>query len=193
MLNVTIDGSNIAFAGAGGVGKTTLAHALCKRFGLNFLTSHIADIGMDMGLKKYSDKENMQLAFQWSILEAQIAKENALIENGIKFVTDRSSLDYIPYMIQKSVGTQEEQDAYIKLARANTRHYDLIVFIPYLFTPSESDLSKNKWKQRSVSEVVETSETIFREIVDLNVPVLCIDTDGVDNRMTQLLDHFCIK
>ena len=193
MLNYSIDKLKIAFAGAGGTGKSTIAQALrdyyvsreCK---INYLPSQISNIGKQMGLNHYNAFHPNQCAFQWSILFAQIEKERALFDNGYGYITDRCSLDYIANAIQK---IEEKKlngslmSYYFQIAREHAKMYDLIVFIPVEFENTESDKKLNNWKERDNEKRKRTNDIIYGELVKNNVSYLQV-SGSVNNRMQQI-------
>lgn len=193
MSDYSIDTLKIAFAGAGGTGKSSIAQAIrdyyissgCK---INYLPSRISDIGKQMGLNHYNAFHPNQCSFQWSILFAQIAKEQALSENGYGFVTDRCSLDYIANAIQKIEEKKLNSSLmsyYFQIAREHARTYDLIVFIPVEFENTESDKKTNSWKERDNEKRKRTNDIIYGELVKNDIAYLRV-SGSVNNRMQQI-------
>lgn len=196
MSDYSIDKLKIAFAGAGGTGKSTLAQAFrdyytSLEYKVNYLPSHISDIGKQMGLSHYNSYHINQCAFQWSVLFAQIAKEQAFVENGYGFVTDRCSLDYIANSIQKLEEkklSNRSMSYYFQVAREHAKTYDLIVFIPVEFDNTESDKKNNSWKERDNEKRKRTNDIIYGELVKSDIPYLSI-SGSVNNRMQQIQEY----
>ena len=196
MSDYSIDKLKIAFAGAGGTGKSTLAQALrdyytSLEYKVNYLPSHISDIGKQMGLSHYNSYHVNQCAFQWSVLFAQIAKEQAFVKNGYGFITDRCSLDYIANSIQKLEEKKLSNGSmsyYFQVAREHAKTYDLIVFIPVEFDNTESDKKINSWKERDNEKRKRTNDIIYGELVKSDIPYLSI-SGSVNNRMQQIQEY----
>lgn len=90
--------SGIGISGCHGVGKTTLAKAFSNKFNVAFVSSRasqvIADAGFDARLSYgFSDR----LRLQSLILES--ALEDYCAASGGAFVTDRTPLDYLAYLL----------------------------------------------------------------------------------------------
>lgn len=196
MSDYSIDKLKIAFAGAGGTGKSTLAQALrdcytstkCK---VNYLPSHISDIGKQMGLNHYNSYHVNQCAFQWSVLFAQIAKEQAFAENDYGFVTDRCSLDYIANSIQKLEEKKLSNGSmsyYFQIAREHAKFYDLIIFVPVGFENTESDKKINMWKERDNEKRKRTNDIIYGELVKSGISYLNV-SGSIDDRLKQVQDY----
>lgn len=196
MSDYSIDKLKIAFAGAGGTGKSTVAQAVrdyyvSSGYKINYLPSHISDIGKQMGLNHYNAFHPNQCSFQWSILFAQIAKEQALFENGYGFVTDRCSLDYIANAIQKIEDKKLNSSLmsyYFQIAREHAKTYDLIVFIPVEFENTGSDKKTNSWKERDNEKRKRTNDIIYGELVKNDIAYLRV-SGSVNNRMQQIQEY----
>lgn len=193
MSDYSIDKLKIAFAGAGGTGKSTIAQAIrdyyiSSGFKMNYLPSHITEIGKQMGLNHYNAFHPNQCAFQWSILFAQIEKEQALSKNGYGFVTDRCSLDYIANAIQKIEDKKLNSNLmsyYFQIARDHAKTYDLIVFVPVEFENTDADKKLNSWKERDNIKRKRTNDIIYGELVKNDIPYLRI-SGSVNNRVQQI-------
>lgn len=196
MSNYNVENLKICFAGAGGTGKSTLSQALRDYYvslgiKINYLPSHIVNVGKQMGLSSYNAFHVNQCSFQWSILFSQIEKERALSENGYGFITDRCSLDYIANTIQKIEDKKLVSSAmshYFQIAREHAKTYDLIVFIPVEFENTESDKKINSWKERDNEKRKRTNDIIYGELVKSDIPYLSI-SGSVNNRMQQIQEY----
>lgn len=153
----------IAFAGAGGTGKGTLGKILTDHYHIPFINSFISDIGKMMSMKNYMDVESEQdaLVYQYSILFGQIAQEHAVQQITDVYISERSVYDYIPYYLEKGLSDDKYLDIIHKWGNEN---YDLIVFLPVCFTPS--DKNTNTWRERDDEKRQRTSNIILTALND---------------------------
>jgi nicotinamide riboside kinase len=85
----------IAFSGAAGTGKTTLAKDISEKLQLHYVEVGSRSVAREMGYKSpYDvDRDGKRLEFQKSLLEAKIKYESERND----FVTDRTTLDQLAY------------------------------------------------------------------------------------------------
>lgn len=85
----------VAFSGAAGTGKTTLAKEVSEKLGLHYVTVGSRSVAREMGYSSpYDvDKDGKRLEFQIRLLETKIKYEN----EKKHFVTDRTTLDQLAY------------------------------------------------------------------------------------------------
>jgi adenylate kinase family enzyme len=174
----------IALAGAGGVGKGTLGKKIAEYTWSIFIPSHIKDTGIMMGMSNsYQDKigVDQELAFQHAIMFGQIYQERALQEAKLQYVAERTTLDYIPYYLERGFSPDA---AYVQAARKwAVENYDLVVYIPVEF--EAQDKEENAWKERDREKQERTSGIIKRELDSLRIPYVRV-TGSVDLRFKQV-------
>jgi len=162
----------IGLTGAGGTGKGTLGQALARKAGLTFLPSHIQDTGQAMGFESYKDTHGLAgaLAFQYAVMFGQIYQERALQLAGVGYVAERTTIDYIPYFLQRGIMRKDYVDPYIDTAFTwAQKAYDMIIYCPLDFAPDDGA----PWKERDQAARERTDQAIYGFINRLtNVPVL---------------------
>lgn len=176
----------IGLTGAGGTGKGTLANALSSKIlhdtdvKIPVIPSFISEISKKISpeSKNYSDMTGRQkLLQQYSILSSQINAEMVLNSIDSAFISERSILDYLPYMEdaykKHEEITQEDYEAYKTMILSTLMEpcYDYIIYLPVEFRPTNTDLQKNSWKERDEKKQHET-DMIIRNFVN-KIPWMC--------------------
>ncbi len=101
----------IAFCGASGTGKTTLARQVAERFGLPLSPSMARRAAAAAGLKSPYDADSIpgaRQALQRAIVHRRIAWQGDNAEGG--FVSDRTSFDDLAYSLMHDVTGQAYQE-----------------------------------------------------------------------------------
>lgn len=158
----------VGLTGAGGTGKTSLANALAINTGLVYLPSHIKNTGLALGMENYKDVQGLSgaLAFQYSILFGQIYQERALQIARKGYVTDRTTIDYVPYFKARGIMRKDYVDPYVKAAiewaQAN---YDLVIYCPLENWQKGDDrphqYGGDTWRERERAAQEETDQAIY--------------------------------
>ena len=182
----------IAFSGAGGTGKGTLARYVTKHInrekGFNFTLIESRNEPITELLCPDSENyKDMPPAIydvkQFAILGGQIAQEEAA---GDDFISERSIFDYLAYfskdideLMKLSKDEMSRRLLYVDTYRemvaraAERRPYDIIFMTPADFIPDDSE--ENIWKERDEAERAETERKIAR-ILEL---VVCHESTSV--------------
>lgn len=116
----------VAFAGASGTGKTTLARWLEKKFSLPMNPVGSRSVAQDMGLASAyeTDTTGRRVEFQTRLVESKVAWEAAHDE----FVTDRTTLDNLVYSVMH--GAAGVSDQYFEAICKGLHRYEYIVYCP---------------------------------------------------------------
>lgn len=139
----------IAFSGAGGTGKGTLATDISLDYDIPVIRSPVQDVGKMMfpDVKNYieilSDKK---WNFQYAAVLTQIFLEKRLAVTDLAYVSERSLFDYIVYAETKNRKMyQDYKDMILRAYKENP--YDIIFYIPYNdFIPRDKEDAS--WKER---------------------------------------------
>jgi len=135
----------IALSGAGGSGKGTLGTLLSKYYGLPLLGSPSEGIGRDLEMKTYKDAEILLgQVFQHACLYAILYQEKGCLAGNSGFISERSSLDCIPYYLDRQLPKLTRYEA---IAMDHAKEYDHVFYLPADFAPS--DVATAKWKERN--------------------------------------------
>ena len=179
----------IGFIGAHGVGKTTLVEAVAGFLGVPVITERVREVARSWGLTPATIPAERVGQFQWWVLRAQVAAESALQEQG--FVSDRSTLDNMAYYVALVDSSDEDLEAYARLAFSRLAQYDMLILIPPMFPLPQDDPERHP--DPAFQTVIH--ETIL-QLVDVcmqhkaNDPALpeiyVVKTEGVGNRLAEL-------
>lgn len=126
----------IAISGSHGVGKTTLAKALCEELNFPMISEVARTVAKEMGIENTDEirKADMDLItqFQTRIFYDQLLAESGYpdhIEGYTDFISDRSIFDCVAYMILYGMDKQLI-DKFISAAALMSSGYSMIVFCP---------------------------------------------------------------
>jgi len=183
----------IAFTGAGGTGKTTVAEAV--RFNVPSYVDYLRKefYGLDARYGDLTDPEEI-LRFQYGILFAQFAAEKIYKDfyPNIKIMPiERSSIDYGAYMLNQ-IEKYSDQEKTLSIAKnyvntcidhANTA-YDAIVYFPIgKFVPSDKEGSS---KERDEDSILKTDKYINHILKKVDVPVLILKPVDLKSRVNTI-------
>jgi deoxyadenosine/deoxycytidine kinase len=128
----------IAFTGVHGTGKSTLANIFSKELNLNIFGS-LREDWQSFGIENFEIlPRDVRGVFQLIMLKKAINKENKFWKNG--FITERSTLDFIPYTVHSSNMSEEVFEIYEMLIFERLQKYDLIIYTPIEFEASNEKL-----------------------------------------------------
>ena len=193
----------IGLCGAGGTGKGTLMKALQEHGGYPFfvLPSPVEETGKRIApdSKSYSDMLNSQkVILQYSALIAQMHSERVATMNGQHSISERSVLDFLPYMQEflescpaKDTTWLYEYGFYERMVKQYLSNgiYDVLIYVPIEFEPSAQDLKTNSWKEREGKRRRQTDRKIQELLkwVEENTQIKIVRVCGsVSERLKQV-------
>lgn len=151
----------IAFSGAGGTGKGTLASDISLGYDIPIIRSPVQDIGKMMfpDTKNYIEiPTNKKWNFQYAVLLTQIFLEKHLAATDLAYVSERSVFDYIAYAETKDEKTYQDYKNMI-LQAYKENPYDIIFYIPHDdFIPQDKE--EASWKERDEEHRKQTDKII---------------------------------
>lgn len=178
----------IAIAGTHGAGKTVLAEALSAALNLPLIPEQACIVAAEMNVRcchALLTRPNLAAAFQWNVLEHQIAKQKKFPEG---FVADRCTLDAIAYWHLYQNGNDQnphpDTSRYVFKARLHAwKGLGLLVYISPAIAPEEDGF-------RLKTHHIEADVLIRREILLLResnrVPVLTLKSNALDERLAEV-------
>lgn len=157
----------LLFTGAGGTGKTTMAKAAAKRYGLPLLESSARKVQREFGLKSEDDQLRMtseeRIILQKAIDQRHWDAVAVFTEAGTGYVSDRTMACRMAYRLLKSWDATTE-DEFLQCERWALSEFmsaDLVVHCPTgLFDPPPGDFRTESEVQR------EAFDCLVRGIVD---------------------------
>ena len=172
----------IALSGAGGSGKGTLGKLLSDKYGFVFLPSPGESIGKQLGMTSYKDADDMLgHALQHSFLFGIIHQELGASLADHDFISERSSLDCIPYYLRRNL---KKISDYEKIAIEHAKSYDHVFFLSIDFDPA--DKTAATWKERSQTDR-DLTDRLLRSIVVSSIAPekVTILSGPLENRLLQ--------
>lgn len=153
----------IAFTGASSTGKTTLAKALEEKLLLTYInvdSRKIIDNLNHSNIDNLNEQEFIEFQKIW--LDEKLKNENSLEQ----FITDRTYIDAIAYMLNRNINDNEIFNRYIK----NMKVYDFIFYLPVGRIPFSDDgyRSKDEASNKNVDsyilELLQKNEIKYNEV-----------------------------
>jgi nicotinamide riboside kinase len=131
----------IAFTGAGGTGKTTLAEHVSQQWGLPFLTNVAREVMKERGIANEAAQNEMSpealLDLQYAIFVALKVRR----DSEPAFVTDRLLLDNYVYALRRCGNAMGEElrKAWEQAAIEDLYRMDLVLYTPAGLFPLKAD------------------------------------------------------
>jgi len=169
----------IAFAGAQGTGKTTVAKVLANELGVKLLPPISRLLLSEMGCSSISDmrSKNLEPDFQRKIVERRLLTHTS----EKNYVADRSIFDAIGY--DAAIGLTDIN--YDRLIRRYRLHYDAVLFLPIEFPISDDGV-----RALDLDEQVSVSDEIYASLLSSGIPHAVI-TGSIEERVERSLVSIC--
>lgn len=124
----------IGFAGAHRTGKTTLAKAIAKIYGLPLVTSSGSEV---VARHNFDMANDNRLASGMDMQTEQLAAMIANFRDGAIYVSDRTPIDAAAYLLADASAaagnevTRDETVRYVESAmRLTARYFDVVILVP---------------------------------------------------------------
>ena len=185
----------IGFTGAGGTGKGTLMRRIHEQEPwIKIISSPMQFIGKNID-EESSNYKNMlyydRIKMQYASVFSQMNAERIMKENDMSFMSERSVLDFIPYMYElcQSYKEEEEYKRYenIIINYLKNKPYDMLVYLPIEFEPK--DIETSSWKERNSSDRKRTDLIINEWLAKLKKNTNIIKVKGsIEERVISVSD-----
>jgi predicted ATPase len=122
----------IAFTGAGGTGKTTMAKYVSETWGIPYVGSVAREVAADMGIENESAQAEMSEQALFEYQHAIYLRRQAKIAKYPHFVTDRLALDNYVYALRRcgKALTEEVRKEWQEGIEADLYGMDLVFYCP---------------------------------------------------------------
>ena len=192
----------IGLCGAGGTGKGTLAKAFHEKHPeIKVIPSTIQHVGKIISPDSENYKE-IQSAFrpmfQNMILAVQAETERTIAANDLEYISERSLLDFVPYMdrVLEDLFGHIDKDAHnvylnrVKLYPKETPYTHIFYLPEEDFDPADGEDAS--WKERNQSDRLETSKSLKNLLQDIglsmDIPVTVL-SGTVEERLEKMEKH----
>lgn len=172
----------IILTGASGVGKTSLVETIAAKLGIPVIPELGREICRSMGYQRIGEIPDQE-AFKQSVLEAQIGAE----EKHGDFVADRSTIDCWVLWQRWNICSAMTYDTehYYKLARAQSRTYTKIIYIPPMFPPQEDGF---RWTDKDYQQQIDRLVRMTLYEWQLLERTYVVQMEGVERRQKEVLE-----
>lgn len=188
--------SRIAFVGPSGIGKTTLAKAISKEYGIPFISGSMSDIVPSTAIQTHYEmmqKPPEKLAMQnWQALN----KRNKILQDRTSFVTDRSFVDaaaYYWYELSKEQPECEIEHFFSTANHCMRLNIDLAIFLPLnLENMMDWEVENNNKRITNRYFQVQISGLMGDLLADWEIPTLVVTSLDYNERMEQIRQYLDI-
>lgn len=131
----------IAFTGAGGTGKTTMAKYLAEKWDVPYVGSVSREVMKEMGVESEAAQESMT---DGMLLELQLAiyeRRKQVLAQHPSYITDRCALDNYVYALRRcgSALTEAQRAVWQQGAVEDLYAHDLVFYAPIGMFPTKDD------------------------------------------------------
>ncbi len=171
----------VAFIGTHCVGKTSVLKLLAEDLGVPAIEEGARVIADEWGLTPATIPQDRLIEYQYALLERQILEET---RHPLGFLSDRSVVDNMAYMLALPHATSEQIIDYQMRAAVRLPHYDRFILFPY----GKFKLVDDGERHVDAGFQKEIHNTILALIdqLDLGHKVYEVRTEGVYKRVAEL-------
>lgn len=131
----------IAFTGAGGTGKTTMAKHVSETWRIPYVGSVAREVAAEMGISSENEQNHMTEGALFEYQQAIYLRRKANLTKYTHFVTDRLALDNYVYALRRcgSALSEECRKEWQEGVEADLYSFDLVFYCPAGMFPLVND------------------------------------------------------